>query len=128
MYRKDGRQVITPLFTKFRTMLFCLDIFSCYILSANLTVSCLTVLMKVSFKKQMLQYQSMKYGNEIRMFMFLLVFVSEFAFHILKTYKLFSLSTIFVWIRSFPLQKFVKEIQQAIRPVLHAYIRCTELL
>jgi hypothetical protein len=70
-------------------MLFCLDIFSCYILSANLTVSCLTVLMKVSFKKQMLQYQSMKYGNEIRMFMFLLVFVSEFAFHILKTYNFF---------------------------------------
>jgi hypothetical protein len=37
----------------------------------------------------MLQYQSMKYGNEIRMFMFLLVFVSEFAFHILKTYNFF---------------------------------------
>jgi hypothetical protein len=89
MCGKDGRQVITPLFTKFRSMLFCLDIFSCYILSANLTVVYLTVSMKVSFKKQMLQYQSRKYGNEIRMFMFLLVFVSEFTFHILKTSNFF---------------------------------------
>lgn len=77
--------------------------------------------MKVSFKKQMLQYQSRKYGNEIRMFMFLLVFVSEFAFHILTTF--ISLSIIFVWIRSFSLPEFVAEVQEATRPVLHAYMK-----
>ena len=111
--------LVLPMIYKLRWNLNCC---SYHILSANLTIFSLTVSMKVSFKKQMLQYQSRKYVSEIRMFMFPLVFVSEFLFHILTNFY-FSLLIVFVWFRSFSLPEFVAEVQEATRPVLNAYMK-----
>jgi len=52
--------------------------------------------MKVSFKKQMLQYQSRKYVSEIRMFILPLVLVYEFFVPYFNKILLFSIDHICV--------------------------------